>query len=110
SDMSASHDGVNGLTGFRLTDLVVEKSQASYNGWRSARGWNLDDHASAIDANFIDFASGQKFFELRNATFRDFRAVGNLTSGLWFDSDNAGVTLQHVELVGNLTQGVMVEA
>ena len=106
----ASHNGVSGMTGSRIRGLLVEDSEASYNNWRGASGWNVDDHKLAIDANFIDFATGQKFFNLRDATFDNYRAIGNLTGGLWLDYDNADVTLRGITLRDNLTHGLMLEA
>ncbi len=64
---NALHNGISGFTGYRIHNLRVVNSEASYNGWRGARGWDRYNHTSAVDANFIDFATGQKFFGLRNA-------------------------------------------
>lgn len=107
---AANSNGVSGLTGFRISDLRVLDTEASYNGWRAARGWDTDNHESAVDLNLIDFAAGQKFFGLRRATFRNYRAVENLTGGLWLDYDNSDVTLEHLTLRGNLTHGLFLEA
>ena len=106
----ADHNGVSGMTGSRIRGLLIEDSEASYNNWRGASGWDVDNHKLAIDANFIDFATGQKFFSLRDATFDDYRAIGNLTGGLWLDYDNANVTLRGMTLQDNLTHGLMLEA
>jgi len=107
---SALHNGIGGFTGYRVHDLRVVDSEASYNGWRGARGWDWENHASAVDANFIDFATGQKFFGLRNASFHSYRAIGNLTGGLWLDFDNSGVVLDGLALGGNMTHGLFLEA
>jgi hypothetical protein len=109
-DVRADHDGVSGITGSQIRALLIADSQISHNNWRGSRGWNIDDHSSAIDPNFIDFATGQKFFRLRDTTFRDLRSTDNLSGGIWLDSDNVGVTFDHVVLSGNLTHGLMVEA
>jgi hypothetical protein len=106
----ANHNGAGGITGSRTRGLLIVDSQTSYNNWRGSRGWNVSDHSSAIDPNFIDFATGQKFFRLRDSTFRDLRSTDNLSGGIWLDYDNAGVTFDHVVLSGNLTHGLMVEA
>jgi Right handed beta helix region len=107
---SAIHNGISGFTGYRIHELRVVNSEASYNGWRGARGWDRYNHASAVDANFIDFATGQKFFRLRNASFHNYRAVGNLTGGLWLDFDNSGVVLDGLSIGGNMTHGLFLEA
>jgi hypothetical protein len=109
-DVGADHNGVGGVTGSRIVDLQVKDSETSYNGWRGSRGWDPSDHSLAIDGNFIDFATGQKFFSLRGATFTDFQAIGNLTGGIWLDYDNADVTFDRVVLRQNLTHGLMIEA
>jgi hypothetical protein len=109
-DTEASHNGLSGFTGFRVRDLLVLDSEASFNGWRGSRGWNRDNHDGPIDLNFIDFATGQKFFGLRHASFQNYRAVGNLTGGLWLDYDNSDVHIENAVLKGNLTHGLMVEA
>jgi hypothetical protein len=109
-DVHATHNGISGLTGFRVQDLVVADTEASFNGWRGARGWDPADHTRPVDVNFIDFGTGQKFFGLRRATFRNYRAIGNQTGGLWLDYDNSDVHVEGAELLNNLTHGLMVEA
>jgi hypothetical protein len=106
----ANHNGAGGITGSRTRGLLIVGSQTSYNDWRGARGWNAGDHSLAIDPNFIDFATGQKFSRLRDSTFRDLRSNDNLSGGIWLDHDNANVMFDHVVLSGNLTHGLMVEA
>ena len=106
----ANNNGVGGLSGVRITDLLVQDSETSYNNWRGASGWDRDAKSLAVDDNFIDFATGQKFFQTHHATFRRHKAIGNLSSGLWFDYDNADVMLENVEIRDNLTQGVFFEA
>jgi hypothetical protein len=108
--IEANHNGVGGFTGFAIRKLRVYDSEASFNGWRAASGWDINDHSSVLDMNFIDFGAGQKFFRLRDASFHDFRAMNNLTGGLWLDYDNAGVSLEGLTLSGNLTHGLFVEA
>ena len=109
-DVTANNNGVSGITGTKDSRLLIADSQTSYNNWRGSRGWDVGDHGSAIDPNFIDFATGQKFFSLRHATFENHRAIGNLSGGIWLDYDNEDVTFDHVVLSGNLTHGLMIEA
>ena len=109
-DVRADHNGVTGITGSQVRRLLIVDSQTSHNNWRGSCGWDVGDHSLAVDPNFIDFATGQKFFLLRNATFRDLRSTDNLTGGIWLDSDNADVTFDHVVLSENLTHGLMIEA
>ena len=106
----ANRNGISGLAGYRVRNLNVVDTEASFNGWRGSRGWSTDNHDEPIDLNFIDFATGQKFFRLRHASFHNYRAIGNLTGGLWLDYDNSDVTIHNAVLKGNLTHGLMVEA
>ena len=109
-ESEANSNGISGFTGYRVGDLNVLDSEASFNGWRGSRGWDIDNHDAVLDPNFIDFATGQKFFGLRTASFKNFRAVDNLSGGLWLDFDNSDVTIEDAVLTGNLTHGLMVEA
>ena len=93
-----------------VDDLNVLSSEATWNGWRAARGVTSATSSEFIDNNLLDFGAGQKFFHLRDALFMDFRAMHNQTAGLWFDSDNSGVRLVRVKLIGNRTQGIHLEA
>jgi hypothetical protein len=106
----ANHNGVSGLGAGTSNNLLFVDTQTSHNNWRGSRGWDTSNHDSAIRPHFIDFATGQKFAHLRDAVFRRHRSVGNLTGGLWFDTDNARITLDGVVLKNNLTHGVFVEA
>jgi hypothetical protein len=105
----ANHNGAGGMSGYQVDGLTVRDSETSYNNWRGSRG-DPPDPSSAPDGNLIDFATGQKFFSLRDAVFLRFRSVGNLTGGLWLDWDNQRVVLDGLELRGNLTHGLFVEA
>lgn len=105
----ANHNGVGGMSGAWIDGLLVQDSETSYNNWRGSRGVPTYP-GRALDGNFIDFATGQKFFRLRDAAFLRHRAVGNLSGGLWLDWDNEGVVLEQLDMRGNLTHGLFVEA
>lgn len=107
---SANFNGISGFSAYYVEDILFEDTETSHNNWRGSRGAEDGGLGRAIDPNFVDFAAGQKFFGLREATFRRHRSVGNLSGGLWFDSDNSGVTLDSVTLIGNMTHGVFFEA
>ena len=110
SQTTADHNGNAGLTGALMKGLWVEDTEASYNGWRAAQGWDNASPSLVTDPNFIDFAAGPKFLRIRDATFLRYRATNNQTAGLWLDYDNARVDLIQVELMDNWTQGLHVEA
>jgi hypothetical protein len=109
-DSVANYNGVGGMSAQWIDDVLFENTETSHNNWRGIRGAEETAAGQPIDQNFIDFATGQKFFRLRRATFRGHRSIGNLTGGLWFDFDNADVTLEDVVLAENLTHGLFVEA
>jgi hypothetical protein len=107
---SLNRNGVAGVTANFLSGSLFLNVDSSYNNWRGAIGHESMPTRAAIDMNFIDYATGHKFFHTRDTTFRNYRSVENLTGGLWFDYDNSGVVLDRVSLRRNLTHGLMVEA
>jgi hypothetical protein len=106
----ANNNGISGFTAVGIHGFQVIDSEASYNNWRGSRGWERGSHSRAVDPFFIDWATGQKLFDLSDATFRGYRAIRNLTGGLWFDTKSRDVTIEDAVLKGNLTHGVFVEA
>jgi parallel beta-helix repeat protein len=96
--VATNHNGAGGMNGWRVTNLRVEDSQASYNNWRGAWG------------DFLGWAQGQKFLSLRGAYFRNYRATGNQATGLWFDYDNQDVLVDGANVSDNTTRGFFLEA
>lgn len=105
----ANHNGAGGMSAYWVDGLLLQDTETSYNNWRGSRGATLDPN-QVLDGNFVDFATGQKFFRLRDAVFRRHRSVGNLTGGLWLDWDHERVLLEGLEMRENLTHGLFVEA
>jgi hypothetical protein len=95
----ASHNGAVGIVGYRLKNVTYEDVEVSYNNWRGARG-----HLYGWDV------AGAKVMRTHDSTFWAFRAFGNQTRGLWFDTDNANITVQHSYLSGNQVNGLFLEA
>lgn len=94
----ANDNGAGGIGGWRVMNLLVTDSESSRNNWRGAWG------------EFRGWATGQKFVGTYNARFVRFRAVQNQATGLWFDTDNAGILLDQVTLSENATRGLYLEA
>ena len=108
--VTANRNGSGGIGAYAVDDLYVGNTQTSYNNWRGGYGWRMFSRPGVNDQDFIDFASGQKFFRLRDATFDRLRSVGNLAGGIWFDSDSKRVTVERSTFADNLTFGIFVEA
>jgi hypothetical protein len=95
----SSHNGSSGLIAHELTNMTFEDVEMSYNNWRGAQG------------KFFYFENGgAKFMRVHNSTFKHFRAVGNETMGLWFDTDNANILIDASYLCRNQINGLMLEA
>lgn len=91
-------NGAAGMGGWRVKNLLVIDSEASYNNWRGAWG------------QFFYWATGQKFLSVHGARFVRYKAVQNLATGLWLDTDNANVSVEDSQLSSNHTSGLFIEA
>jgi Right handed beta helix region len=95
----SSHNGSAGFIGHQLTGITFEDLDTSYNNWRGALG------------KFYYFENGgAKLMRTHNSTFKNFRAVGNQTIGLWFDSDNSNIVVDESYLCRNEINGIFLEA
>lgn len=96
---SASRNGVMGYNAFRSAGLLFDRTESSRNNWRGDwadyYGWD---------------AGGGKFFSVRDVEFRRHVSVGNLSHGLWLDTDNADVRVVDSLLADNRASGVFLEA
>jgi parallel beta helix pectate lyase-like protein len=91
-------NGGPGVTIWRTRGLSVSDLDLRANNWRGAAG------------NFVGWAvAGLKALKLHDAHFERLRAIGNLTRGLWFDTDCSGITLNNCALCRNLTDGLFAE-
>jgi hypothetical protein len=97
--VSANWNGEMGINGFRLKNAVFEDVETSHNNWRGAQGlftgWE---------------PSGGKFVRTHGATFRNYTAIGNQGRGMWFDTDNTDIMIEHATIVQNLVGGIDLEA
>lgn len=97
--VTANYNGGVGMSGFRFKNVTVEDVQTSHNNWRGALG------------QFKDWEpAGGKFLRLHGATFTRYTAVGNQARGLWFDTDNEDVIIDHAFLAQNQSDGLFLES
>ena len=97
--VQASNNGGSGISGYRLKNMNLQDTETSFNNWRGDWG------------GFYFFSqAGTKFLRLHNSEMKNFRAVNNLTSGLWFDTDNANVRVENAVLSSNQANGLFLEA
>lgn len=97
-DTQMNSNGVKGVNSFMSRNILLDGTQISYNNWRGDWG------------GFHGWDAGSKFWGSRGATVRNHQSVGNLSHGLWFDTDNVGVVIENSLLANNLKDGVFLEA
>jgi hypothetical protein len=93
-----AHNGEKGVASDRVTRLRFTDVESSYNNWRGAWG------------KFYDWDAGEKFFSLRDAVFTRYKAVNNLSAGLWLDTDNQNVLIDSALIANNAVVGLFLEA
>ena len=92
-------NGELGINGFRLKNVTFEDVETSHNNWRGAEG------------QFTTWEpSGGKFLRTHGATLRNYIAIGNQGRGVWFDTDNIDITMDHATIEQNLMGGIDLEA
>ena len=97
--VTVNNNGELGIDGFRIKDLTMEDVEASSNNWRGAWG------------QFLTWETGgAKFLFVHGGTFRNYKAVSNQGRGIWFDTDNADITLDQAYLAHNMVNGILLEA
>jgi parallel beta-helix repeat protein len=95
---SSEDNGGPGITIWKVKGLEVSDVEVRGNNWRGAAG------------GFTGWAiAGLKALRLHDARFDHFRAIGNLTRGLWLDTDCANVQLTFCTMSRNLTDGLFLE-
>jgi hypothetical protein len=97
-DCATVENGAGGFGLQRSTGLLLEDIEASWNNWRGARG------------NYATWGVGHKVMTTRGLTVRRLVSRGNLTRGLWFDTDVSDAVLDDLIVEGNLLDGIFVEA
>ena len=99
SGIRASYNGGTGLAAYQIKNMNLENAETSFNNWRGAWG------------KFYFFSqAGAKVLRIHGSTFRNFRAVGNRASGLWFDTDDANIVVENAYLSSNQFNGLFLEA
>lgn len=93
-----AHNGFSGLSLYGSERSLLSSNQSAFNNWRGRR------------AQLSTWAVGDKFFLLRDASFVGHRSIGNYAPGLWFDTDNARITISDAFVKGNRGAGIKVEA
>ena len=96
---AANHNGAVGMDAGFGKNFLFEENETSYNNWRGASGgftgWEV---------------AGLKHLFIHDALYRAHRAVANLASGMWFDTDNVNITLVDAQIHDNMVDGLYVEA
>ena len=95
----ANHNGGGGLGANQGKNLVFTANETSYNNWRDAMG-----------AYYGWAYAGAKWLGLHGASFNGWKSYYNQTGGVWFDTDNANVSIQSLDSSNNLTYGMFLEA
>jgi hypothetical protein len=96
---TATHNGVSGFQGYQLVNVTYDGVESSTNNWRGAQG------------HFYYWAAGgAKFGRVHGGLFRNFRSIGNQTSGLWFDTDDTNIEIQSSHISQNQFNGLFLEA
>jgi hypothetical protein len=93
------YNGGAGLTAWRLKNLLVEDCETSFNGFR-------DDWSGWIDGAA---PGGCKVSGIHGSAWRRHRAVGNWRRGMWWDSDNANLTIEDSIIRNNCVSGLFIE-
>ncbi len=95
----AYHNGGSGWGADRGKNFTYSNDETSYNNWRNAQGaaygWAYD---------------GAKLLALHASDLNGFKSYYNQTGGIWFDTDNADITIENLDSSNNLTYGMFLEA
>ncbi|WP_276748277.1 right-handed parallel beta-helix repeat-containing protein [Chlorogloeopsis fritschii] len=109
-----------GLYLFKTQDVTVKNSVFNYNGFM---GTSSDNMINGLwignSTNFNNWRgnlsgwrgwaiSGAKHHFAKNVLFKDQQAIGNLTSGMWFDHENKNVVIDNFVAVKN-SAGLFLE-
>jgi hypothetical protein len=83
-------NGMSGLDGNRIENLVLEDSSTHANGWRALLGGRNSW-----------FVGGAKMHEARRHLVRGHRAFANVVPGFWYDIDCGFVHMEDCVMWGN---------
>ncbi len=110
-----------GLALFNLKAAVVQSIHADYNGELGVNGWELKNVTMQnVTSSFNNWrgqwggfdiweTGGSKYLRVHGGTFTGYTAVQNVGRGIWFDTDNANITVDSAILTHNTRNGLYVE-
>ena len=94
----ASHNGGVGFMGTKGQNVLLSFNESDYNNWRGAQ------------SAYYDWGmGGAKFWQMRNTTIQNHFSYNNQAQGLWFDTDNKNITIDHPTLSGNTMAALQIE-
>lgn len=94
----ASYNGGVGFQGTRDQTTLYTNNETDFNNWRGAQ------------AAFYNWAmGGTKLFQMRTTTVQNHLSYNNQAQGLWFDTDNQHITINHVTLSGSHEAALQLE-
>ena len=95
----ANHNGGVGFVATNDQAVLFSFNETDYNNWRGAQGalydWGM---------------GGAKFMYVHGATVQNHFSYQNQAQGLWFDTDNKNITINHATLSGNHMAALQLEA
>lgn len=95
----ANHNGGVGFMSANDQYVLFNFNETDYNNWRGAQGalydWGM---------------GGAKFMYMRSTTVQNHYSYQNQAQGLWFDTDNKNITINHARLSGNHMAALQLEA
>jgi hypothetical protein len=95
----ASHNGGVGFLGNKDVNSTFSYNESDFNNWRGAEGafynWGM---------------GGTKLFMMHTATVQYHYSYGNQAQGLWFDTDNKYITVNHATVAGSTMSALQLEA
>ncbi|MDI3254769.1 MAG: right-handed parallel beta-helix repeat-containing protein [Bacillota bacterium] len=96
---TASYNGGVGLAAYNVQNALYQNNETDYNNWRGEM------------VGLYDFGQGgTKIMHARSVTVNAQRSYNNAAQGLWFDTDNATITVANSQLVGNTVANLQLEA
>ena len=95
---TASYNGGVGFQGSRDQFVLLNSNHTDYNNWRGAQ-------AALYDWGM----GGAKFLQMRNTTVQYHSSFRNQAQGLWFDTDNKNIQINHVTLADNVLAALQME-
>jgi len=95
---TASYNGGIGFQGNRDQSVLLNSNHSDYNNWRGAQ-------AALYDWGM----GGTKFLQMRNTTVQYHSSFRNQAQGLWFDTDNKNIHINHATLAENVLAALQME-